>query len=482
MLREGVAWFGDKCGPDIITVKGNKYAAITNREVWYAPVPNAYDTVDIFKSNSGFSMGRNIIDVFSFLFENLLDENYLYSNCYKNNYLKPNPCGPNLFEKFAELNAFTLLKQWNIDIAIHGSVLKPITDNSCDPLWNAARIKRAISNVVSKGGEVKYFSMDEPILGGSPNPPEGGDNHNCGYSVGEIADRVKIFISSIQVSYPNVMVGDMEAYPYSSVDELKNWVLVLESKGVHLPFLHLDFDLATAKEKQAKGQLNIQSDLAELKSFLESKNIAFGILFHPEGSHLSQLTSNQKVYDRIMDHINTAKQSIGVPSHFVFMSWIYFWGEDGKPHIDNTGKPLPSVNLPEDNSGSQYSFLYTMIEGWKKLNQGLNKAQFIKQVVPDSVSPGQLFNVSLTFKNAGETIWSNQGAGHHLGSSNAALWNVGRIFLGDNEIVLPGQEKTFTFQVKAPTTPGKYNFQWRMVQERVEWFGGASQIKQIRVE
>ena len=33
---------------------------------------------------------------------------------------------------------------------------------------------------------------------------------------------------------------------------------------------------------------------------------------------------------------------------------------------------------------------------------------------------------------------------------------------------------TFTFTVTAPTTPGVYNFQWRMLQEGVEWFGATS--------
>ncbi|MDO8682740.1 MAG: glycosyl hydrolase, partial [Armatimonadota bacterium] len=35
----------------------------------------------------------------------------------------------------------------------------------------------------------------------------------------------------------------------------------------------------------------------------------------------------------------------------------------------------------------------------------------------------------------------------------------------------PGQQKTFTFIVTAPSTAGTYNFQWRMVQDGVQWFG-----------
>jgi hypothetical protein len=35
----------------------------------------------------------------------------------------------------------------------------------------------------------------------------------------------------------------------------------------------------------------------------------------------------------------------------------------------------------------------------------------------------------------------------------------------------PGQNVTFNFNVTAPSTPGMYNFQWKMVQDFVEWFG-----------
>ena len=39
--------------------------------------------------------------------------------------------------------------------------------------------------------------------------------------------------------------------------------------------------------------------------------------------------------------------------------------------------------------------------------------------------------------------------------------------------VLPGQQYTFNFSVKAPA-PDSYNLQWGMVQEEVAWFGGAA--------
>jgi hypothetical protein len=46
--------------------------------------------------------------------------------------------------------------------------------------------------------------------------------------------------------------------------------------------------------------------------------------------------------------------------------------------------------------------------------------------------------------------------------------------LGSAESIAPGQQRQFFWMVTAPATPGTYNFQWRMLQEGVTWFGDSS--------
>jgi len=48
------------------------------------------------------------------------------------------------------------------------------------------------------------------------------------------------------------------------------------------------------------------------------------------------------------------------------------------------------------------------------------------------------------------------------------------VALAPGDSVGPGQSKTFTWTVTAPSSPGTYNFQWRMVQEFVQWFGATT--------
>ena len=60
------------------------------------------------------------------------------------------------------------------------------------------------------------------------------------------------------------------------------------------------------------------------------------------------------------------------------------------------------------------------------------------------------------------------------------MWGLGRVDLPSD--VMPGKTVTFQFNVTAPSLPGVYQFQWRMVQESVEWFGRFTTAVAIRVE
>ena len=84
-----------------------------------------------------------------------------------------------------------------------------------------------------------------------------------------------------------------------------------------------------------------------------------------------------------------------------------------------------------------------------------NQAAFVSQTVKSLMYASEYYNVTVTMKNTGSTTW-----------------RTNRVVLpGD---VPPGGQVTFSFTVLAPTKAGTYNFQWRMVQEGVEWFGAST--------
>ena len=120
----------------------------------------------------------------------------------------------------------------------------------------------------------------------------------------------------------------------------------------------------------------------------------------------------------------------------------------------------------------------------KFINTPTRGAAFVGQSVPTRVPAGSVFTIQVTMKNTGTEAWTASGS-FRLGSQapqDNVTWGFKRIQLESNEVVHLGQEKTFSFKVTAPITPGTYAFRWRMVQESVEWFGDFSPEVAIQVD
>jgi uncharacterized membrane protein len=112
--------------------------------------------------------------------------------------------------------------------------------------------------------------------------------------------------------------------------------------------------------------------------------------------------------------------------------------------------------------------------------QAGNGATFVSQSVPTLMQPGQQYQVSVRFRNSGGKTWNGN---HRLGSWNPwdnRVWGMNRVALGTS--VAPGAEHSITWTVTAPSNPGQYNFQWRMLEEFVEWFGPASPNVAVTVQ
>ncbi len=98
-----------------------------------------------------------------------------------------------------------------------------------------------------------------------------------------------------------------------------------------------------------------------------------------------------------------------------------------------------------------------------------DQAQFVSQSVPSKMVAAGVYFISVTMSNTGSTTWT-AAANYRLGRTDS-VWGISRVYLGSTESIAPGQQKTFTYNVTAPSTAGNYNFQWQMVRENVAWFG-----------
>ena len=110
------------------------------------------------------------------------------------------------------------------------------------------------------------------------------------------------------------------------------------------------------------------------------------------------------------------------------------------------------------------------------INRAAKNASFVTQTVPTSVTRGQIFTVTVAFKNTGSTAWTEQNQ-FRLASEAPAdntVWGKSRVALAATEKIHLGQTKAFTFSVTAPATAGTFVFQWRMIDDPGVRFGALS--------
>jgi uncharacterized repeat protein (TIGR01451 family) len=178
------------------------------------------------------------------------------------------------------------------------------------------------------------------------------------------------------------------------------------------------------------------------------------------------------------------------------------WG-GGRAPLSDSVKPSDDatftfkIHAPEKTG--KYAFQWKMVQDGKEWfgeasplqtitvvdpnANAFNFANFVSITgMPATMAPSQTATVTVTAKNTGTTTWASQ-KGYYLGSQNPQdnlTWGTSRVALP--KPVAPGEQVTFSFQVRAPQKTGTYPFHWRMVQDGKEWFGNPTAVKTITVE
>ncbi len=112
-----------------------------------------------------------------------------------------------------------------------------------------------------------------------------------------------------------------------------------------------------------------------------------------------------------------------------------------------------------------------------------DNAEFTSQVVPTVMGPGATSSVSLVMENRGTTDWTSSD-NFRLGytvAPGSAIWGTDEVNLNTDETIVPGESKTFTFDITAPGDEGVYKFQWSMIRDSVGLFGDLSHMRLINV-
>ena len=100
-------------------------------------------------------------------------------------------------------------------------------------------------------------------------------------------------------------------------------------------------------------------------------------------------------------------------------------------------------------------------------------SEFVSDTIPLTMEVGKTYNVSITVNNLGANTWT-AASSYNLGAANDSdkfLRGKNRVVMNSSLSISTGQSVTYSFQMTAPTTPGSYSSDWRMVQDGVTWFG-----------
>lgn len=113
-----------------------------------------------------------------------------------------------------------------------------------------------------------------------------------------------------------------------------------------------------------------------------------------------------------------------------------------------------------------------------------NDAEFVSQSVPLQMKRSSTQFISITMRNTGSTTWNAGNDLYRLGSqspTDTQRWGFRRLFAPPNANIAPGQTYTWNYSISTPPNPGFYVFQWRMVQEGVQFFGEQTPALNIEI-
>lgn len=167
------------------------------------------------------------------------------------------------------------------------------------------------------------------------------------------------------------------------------------------------------------------------------------------------------------------QREVDAPTLTTLTSWL----DQGQPRA----RVIEVLTSDTDPAGREFHAKHPVLSG--PTSPSPRGALFVGQRIPTHLRAGQLFSATVTMRNIGSAAWG-RATRDALGAQapqDTRTWGPGRVQLDPTEHVAAGADKTFRLELRAPTTPGTYTFQWGMVRDGVEWFGDRTPAVSIAV-
>ena len=303
--------------------------------IWFAPGPGTIDYTSLFTHPEEWPHARDLFDVFKF---------------YQQHTLIPPAAivGPNSYDALVRAGAFQTLMKWNKKIAIEAGSVKDFYCTS-DASGMTASIQNTIDSIQAvqqAGGTVSYIAQDEPFVSGR-------DRVCGGPALEPTADRVAQYVAGVTTAFPNVKIGLIEAYPFSSESDIETIVQLLRTRGATPAFLHMDADWHLA------GASGFSRDMLALQAFCQAQGIPFGIIINGNNSETDpQYATDVFILTGLI--VNTFGTWDRMPDQIIVQSWA----------VTSTGLSLTPSNLPEDRLYTHTEILWDIVRRLKGANGG----------------------------------------------------------------------------------------------------------------
>jgi len=240
----------------------------------------------------------------------------------------------------AELKVwFGQMQQWNIKLELEVGGIKPWgvtgegTFRKQKPKWD--RLEQL-------GGNIYSVAMDEPLCcvrGNLHKPDE--------YAVEETAN----FIGLVRANYPNMLVGDIEPYPYVPLADQITWIDALQKRLAEKRIRGLDFYRLDVNwivfDLQGKGSWK---EVKNLENHCRSVKLPFSLIYwSPVSAYMKRfnLADDSTWLTGVMEQGYAYAGVRGAPDQYVLESWV----------------SSPSHSVPET---ADYSFTRSALDFGRK--------------------------------------------------------------------------------------------------------------------
>ena len=290
--------------------------------IWFSPNPGTLDLLRMFEDPDAWKRARALMQVFNFTGQHTFAE-------------PPPIVGPNSYAALVRVDAFRKLTQWRKKISIGVGPVKEgyCTADASGMNQSVADTLKDIDAVSSAGGTVSYLSMDEPWVSGR--------SRRCGGPALEpTADRVAFYMSSVSRVHPTLAIGLIEAYPFSSADEIESMLTLLQQRNTLPAFLHMDVDWHALKPGE------FARDMKRLQTRCRAQSIPFGIILTGYNGDADALFAVD-VYGIARQIADTFLRWSEMPDHIMLDSWV----------LTANGLNITPSNLPDNRPFTQTNML-----------------------------------------------------------------------------------------------------------------------------